>query len=199
MKKYSKWRETMENINEVQFKTLLTLEEYNRLIEKFKGSRSDNQTNHYFDTSRFSLKALGASLRVRERDNFEITLKRKKGYNLQEITLPISEEIFLEVKNTGVLPDNEIKTELTPLIGEQKLINFFSLSTERIYLHYKSGIIFIDKSEYLNSVDYELSYLGKKSNETKKEFIQLISELGIQYKKSEKKIKRAFNAFKKLY
>lgn len=189
----------MENINEVQFKTLLTLEEYNRLIEKFKGSRSDNQTNHYFDTSRFSLKALGASLRVRERDNFELTLKRKKGYNLQEITLPINEEVFYEIRSTGVLPDNEIKTELIPLIGDQKLINFFSLSTERIYLQYKSGIIFIDKSEYLNSVDYELSYLGKKSNDTKKEFIQLISELGIQYKKSEKKIKRAFNAFKKLY
>lgn len=42
--------------NLVEFRTLLSEEEYNRLMERFKGNRMDLQTNHYFDTKRFSLK-----------------------------------------------------------------------------------------------------------------------------------------------
>ena len=68
----------MQKSTEVEFKSLLTREEYERLMDQFKGNRTDLQTNHYFDTSRFSLKALDASLRVRERDSFELTLKKKK-------------------------------------------------------------------------------------------------------------------------
>jgi uncharacterized protein YjbK len=74
-----------------------------------------------------------------------------------------------------------------------------SLSTLRLYLPYRSGVLFIDKSEYLNNIDYELEYEAKNYNEGKRDIIQLIGELEIQYKKSEKKIKRAFNAYKKVY
>ena len=59
---------TMQKHLEFEFKSLLSQEEYERLIIKFKGNRLDLQTNHYFDTPRFSLKALSCSLRVRERD-----------------------------------------------------------------------------------------------------------------------------------
>lgn len=69
----------MHTNTEVEFKTLLSKEEYERLMELFKGNRTDFQTNHYFDTPRFSLKALDASLRVREREDLELTLKRKKA------------------------------------------------------------------------------------------------------------------------
>lgn len=183
---------------EVQFKTLLTKEEYDRLTEIFKGNRTDFQTNHYFDTKRFSLKALDSSLRVRERDSLELTLKRKKGYKILEITVPIDQETFQGMKETGTLPEGEIKEEVLPLIGDQKLVNFLSLSTLRMYLPYKNGVLFIDKSDYLGVTDYELEYSGKNYNEAKKEFIQLIGELDIKYKKADKKIKRAFKAYKML-
>lgn len=187
----------MQKSTEVEFKTLLTREEYERLMDKFKGNRTDLQTNHYFDTSRFSLKALDASLRVRERDTFELTLKKKKGYTIQEFSLPINEEVFNVIKETGYVPDSELKNELIPIIGEQKLNNFLSLSTFRMFFPYKKGILFIDKSTYLGVTDYELEYEAKNYHDGKKEFIQIIGELQIQYKKSEKKIKRAFNAYKK--
>ena len=187
----------MQKSTEVEFKSLLTREEYERLMDQFKGNRTDLQTNHYFDTSRFSLKALDASLRVRERDSFELTLKKKKGYTLQEYTLPIDEEVFKMIKETGVIPESELKEELTPIIGEQKLNNFLSLSTYRMFFPYKKGILFIDKSTYLGITDYELEYEAKNYHDGKKEFVQLIGELQIQYKKSEKKVKRAFNAYKR--
>lgn len=189
----------MQSTTEVEFKSLLSIEEYERLIEKFKGNRTDFQTNHYFDTPRFSLKALDASLRVRERDELELTLKRKKGYTIQEFTITIDRETFEQIKITGSVPEGELKNELSALIGNQRLVNFLSLSTLRMFLPYKSGALFIDKSEFLGVTDYELEYEAKSYSVGKKEFIQLINELNIQYKKADKKIKRAYNAYKKLH
>lgn len=186
----------MQKSIEVEFKSLLTEEEYNRLMKQFEGNRTDFQTNHYFDTPRFSLKAHSTSLRVREREELELTLKRKKGYSILEMTEPITNEQFEDFKNGGFIPSDEIASELANIIGEQKLVNFMSLSTLRMYFPYSNGILFIDKSTYLGVVDYELEYEAKSYYQGKKEFIEIINELGIQYKKAEKKIKRAYNAYK---
>ena len=167
-------------------------------MDKFKGNRTNIQTNHYFDTPRFSLKAYEASLRVREREDFEMTLKKKKGYALVEFTVPITKEDFEEIKQTGIVKNAELMAELSPLIGNQKVENFLSLQTLRMYLPYGNGVLFIDKSKYLGFVDYELEYEAKSYHQGKQEFIELISNLQIQYKKADKKIARAFNAYKKL-
>lgn len=188
----------MKKEPEIEFKSLLTKDEYLKLMEKFKGNRTNVQTNHYFDTPRFSLKAYEASLRVREREDFEMTLKKKKGYALIECTVPISKEDFEELKQTGVVKNQELMAELSPLIGSQKVENFLSLQTFRMYLPYGNGILFIDKSKYLGFVDYELEYEAKSYHQGKQEFIALINELEIQYKKADKKIARAFNAYKRI-
>lgn len=188
----------MQKGTDVEFKSLLTEKEYNKLLEYFTNAKSDFQTNHYFDTKRFSLKALNASLRVREREDFELTLKRKKGYNTDLKSITISQEEFNELKETGVVTKEELVNDLTNLIKEQKLVNFLSLSTLRFYAPYGSGVINIDKSEYIGIVDYEIEFTGKSYHQGKADFIKIISDFGIQYKKSEKKIKRAFNALKNL-
>ena len=52
----------MQKGTDVEFKSLLTEKEYEKLIEYFESqAKSDYQTNHYFDTKRFSLKALKRS------------------------------------------------------------------------------------------------------------------------------------------
>jgi len=183
---------------EVEFRTLLTKEEYTKLVNKFKGMKQDVQTNHYFDTQRFSLKATDASLRVRERTELELTLKKKKGYNIQYFSQPINQDEFNTIKETGVLLDCELANEVQNIIGSQKVVNFMSLTTERIYLPYSNGILFIDKSTYLGVTDYELEYDAKNYHSGKSEFIAIISEFGIQYKKAEKKIKRAYAQFRKM-
>jgi uncharacterized protein YjbK len=195
---YKRRRDTMQKGTGVEFKSLLTQEEYEKLINRFKGNRTDFQTNHYFDTPRFSLKALDTSLRIRERESLELTLKRKKGYSVNETTVSVTVENLNEIRETGIIAIPEITNELTPLIGEQKVVNFLSLATHRTYLQYGNGVLFIDKSEYLGVTDYELDYEAASYHQGKKEFIELISDLEIQYKKSEKKIKRAYNAFKRL-
>lgn len=186
----------MQKDTDVEFKSLLTETEYLKLLDYFKNSKSDVQTNHYFDTKRFSLKAINASLRVRERENLELTLKRKKGYNTDIKSVPISKKDFDNLVNTGVITDEAIASDVQALIKDQKLVNFLSLKTLRYYVPYGNGILNIDKSEYLGLCDYEMEYTGKSYHQGKADFIKIISDFGIQYKKSEKKIKRAFNALK---
>jgi len=188
----------MQKDSDVEFKSLLTEKEYNKLIEYFQNAKSDYQTNHYFDTKRFSLKALNASLRVRQRDDFELTFKRKKGYNTELKSVKISNDDFKELVETGIISQEELVSDVTNLIKDQKLVNFLSLSTLRHYVPYGSGILNIDKSEYVGITDYEIEYTSRNYHQGKADFIKIISEFEIQYKKSDKKIKRAYNALKNL-
>jgi len=183
---------------DVEFKSLLTEEEYNFLIKEFPNAKTDLQTNHYFDTPRFSLKALDASLRVRERNDFSLTYKRKKGYSIDVKTVDITKEDLELMRETGVCHIQEVASELNNVIKEQKIINFLSLSTYRAYLPYKDGVLNIDKSEYCGIIDYEIEFSSKSYHQGKDTFVQFINEYGIKYKKSDKKIKRAFNAYKNL-
>ena len=188
----------MQKGTDVEFKSLLTEQEYNKLMDHFLNKKDDFQTNHYFDTKRFSLKALNASLRVREREDLELTLKRKKGYTTDIKSITITKEEFEQIKETGVVDNEVLSQDLANLIKEQKLVNFLSLSTLRSYVPFASGILNIDKSEYLGIIDYEIEFTSKSYHQGKADFIKIISEFGIQYKKSDKKIKRAFNALKNL-
>lgn len=182
----------------VEFKTLLTHEEYSRILSKYKDSKRDVQTNYYFDTERFSLKAIDSSLRVRSRDNNQLTFRRKKGYAMQEYVEEITFEQLEEIRKTGVLPQSALAQEVKTVIGDQKIENFMSLSTDRICVQYGNGIIYLDKNSYLGLVDYELLFEAKNQYDGKKEFLALLADLQIKYKKSEKKIKRAYTALKSL-
>ena len=190
----------MQTGTQVEFRTLLSKEEYTRLINMFLGNNKfDLQTNHYFDTARFTLKACDASLRVREQVWLEFRRVLFRSYNIQDFKQPITREEFEECKNTGYLPEGQIKQELESIIGKQKLENFMSLSTKRLFFTYGNGVIFLDESTYLGTTDYELEYEAKTLHEGKKEFIQLLGDLQIKYKKTDKKIKRAYDALKQLY
>ena len=182
---------------EIEFKTLLTKEEYVNLCTKFADKRGNLQINYYFDTPRFTLKASEIGLRVRKSDKYVMTLKRKKGYALQEINETISEEVFQQFLKDGISPVEEIRNELEDVLKGQKVINYMSLSTFRIGFPYKKGNIAIDKCKYVDTVDYELEYEATSYEGGKREFVEIVREFGIVYKKSKPKIKRAYDALKK--
>lgn len=182
---------------EVSFRTLLSKGEYTRLCEAFKDKPSNLQINYYFDTSRFTLKAAEVVLRVRKRENYEVTLRRKKGYNKVEITNNITEEEFNKFVADGIIPSLEIQAEIGELIKGQKILNYMSLSTFRIFFPHKHGVLAIDKCEYLGETDYELEFQASTRDLGKKDFVETVKELGIIYKKGETKIKRAYNALKR--
>lgn len=184
---------------EIEFKTLLTKEEYVKLCTKFQECKRNLQINYYFDTSRFTLKASDIGLRVRmmDKDRYIITLKKKKGYALQEFNETINKETFDEFLNTGIIPIEEIRKEVEDIIKGQILKNYMSLSTYRISFPYKKGYLAIDKCKYVDTIDYELEYEATSYESGKREFVELVREFGIVYKKSQPKIKRAYDALRK--
>lgn len=181
----------------VEFKTLLSKVEYTKLCKKYDSCPSNLQINYYFDTPRFTLKASDIGLRIRKRDKYEINLKRKKGYQLQEIDEEISEDIFKQFLKDGIIPSESIALELSEIIKGQNVINYMSLSTFRITFPYKNGTISIDKCDYVDTTDYELIFEGFNYDECKRNFIVFVKEHGLVYKKSQPKIKRAYDALKR--
>lgn len=186
----------MNSTNEFTFKTLLSKTEYEKLAEMFSNKPSNLQTNYYFDTPRFTLKASKIGLRIRKRDQYELTLKRKKGYALQEIDCILTEDEFNKFLETGIIPSEEISTILADIIKEQLVVNYMSLSTFRITFPYGKGILAIDKCTYVDTTDYELEFTVTDYEEGKREFVELVRGFGIIYKKSQPKIQRANEALK---
>lgn len=177
-------------------RTLLTLEEYERIMSNF--SNPDFQTNHYFDTSRFSLKAEDCSLRVRERETFELVFKIKKSYETVTFSDMITKEQLEKMVETGDIPKGDVKPEVKRIIKDQKLVNFMNLSTVRLFMQCKNGVVYLDKSTYCGMTDYEL-YYNPTTNyyQGRKEFVELIRDFNIVYKKCEKKIIRTYEALKR--
>lgn len=184
---------------EVTFRTMLSQNEYLKLAEMYKDKPANLQTNYYFDTPRFTLKASEIVLRVRKRDKYELTLRRKKGYNKIEITSIISEEEFKSFVEEGIIPNEEIKNDLADIIKEQSLTNYMSLSTYRIFFPHMHGTLAIDKCTFVGQTDYELEFEGQSYEQTKKEFVQTVKQFGIVYKKGDTKIKRAYDALKRSF
>lgn len=180
-----------------EFKTLLSKTEYDRLVSEFKDKPSNVQTNYYFDTKRFSLKASDALLRLKEREKIELTLERKKGYNVQRINEVLTREQFESFLETNIIPVDNIKNDLSDILKDQQLINYMTLSTKRIYFNYKHGRLCIDKCTYVGTTDYELEYDALNYEVGKADFVEIIKDFGISYKKSQSKIKRAYDALKR--
>ena len=180
-----------------EFKTLLTKAEYDRIYETIKEHPGNLQTNYYFDTKRFTLKATDAVLRVKHRETYTLTLERKKGYNVIRIDEEMTEEEFKDLVENGIIHNEKIANEVNDIIKGQKILNFMNLATYRISVPYKKGKLSLDRCEYVNTVDYELEYEVSNRNTGKLEFVQIIKDYNIAYKKSQVKLKRAYDALRK--
>lgn len=172
---------------EIEFKTFITEEKYNFLIQKFE---LDNnifpQTNFYFDTEDTKLMNEKTVLRIRQKgENFKITKKTRAEVGADETHILISKEKALNLLENGF--DAKI-------IGLPYYVNKIAeLTTYRASIPYKDGTLFFDKSVYYGHVDYEIEYEVDDVNQGKKDFSQFLNNYDITYKESIRKSKRAFD------
>lgn len=181
---------------EIEFKNLLTEEEYNHIYEYFDldGVNTINNDNYYYDDVRSSFKNNNSALRIRHTNGRrEITLKIKSPkQNLEYNCSWNNEEIpeWLEVKD---LPQ-EIKINSAKFNLENKLSLIQKIETRRKELKIKGGLLVLDKNYFLgNIIDYELEYEVVNYEEGYKHFISLLKELKINRKEALPKIARAHN------
>lgn len=176
---------------EIEFKTLLTKEEYDSLKDFFKEQPPIRQTNHYIDTPDQPIRNHQMALRIRTlADRAELTLKvpQKAGhfeYN-QALTFDQVED-FLSKKK---LPQGEIASFLTDLgIPLVALDVWGSLETERREKRIPKGLLAFDRSRYNSIEDYELEMeVDAASDETY--FHEFLKEKQIEYKPAKSKVAR---------
>lgn len=179
------------------FRTLLTEQEFNDIKSRFEGI-SDIQTNHYFDTEYFTLKAVSQSLRVRERgkNTYELVYRHKVKYELTDDKQTLSNDEFNSLVSNGTLPDGDIKNDLVKLTKSSPLVNFMNLSTERFQFKYKLYTLLLDKDSYCGKTDYTLEAHFDKIVVTVSDVLDLLKDLHVEYKKASKKIDRAWAALR---
>lgn len=181
---------------EIEFKNLLTKDEFIKIKDAFHIQDQEFllQENHYFDTPQFSLKELGAALRIRKKkDQYVMTLKEPAEVGLLETHQVLSDEEAHSMMKTGVLKDGQVLERLLSLsINITNITYFGSLSTFRAEKNYENGLLVLDHSRYLTVEDFELEYEAKDETIGKKVFEDLLQDLNIPVRATKNKIRRFY-------
>ncbi|WP_058308130.1 CYTH domain-containing protein [Gracilibacillus massiliensis] len=187
---------------EIEFKNLLTEEEYQQLVNHFYSSNSTEmiQKNHYFETADFQIKKHHAALRIREKENtYQLTLKQPNphGPGLLETHADLtSSEAKLSLEGNFVEKE-EIEKALNNMgISHTDLKYGGMLQTYRIESNYKDTMIVLDKSEYNGHTDYELELEAHDEAYGLKIFQEILSNHNIPKRKTANKIERFYKTLK---
>ncbi|WP_077623045.1 CYTH domain-containing protein [Sediminibacillus massiliensis] len=183
---------------EIEFKNLLTEQEYLRLKNALDLQEVPAyvHTNHYFETKNFDLKKHGAALRIREKNNqWQLTLKEPHEEGLLETHDTLTEEEAKSWVNGDIIPKPLVAKQLNQLgIDFAELEYGGTLQTKRIEAEYKRTIVVLDHSMYNGQVDYELEIEAQDKETGEKVFHQLLEEHQITKKDTPNKIKRFYSS-----
>ena len=151
---------------EIEFKNLLTKQQYEQLLQEFHISQNaiHRQTNHYFDTPNQAIRKLQSGLRIRQIGNYyECTLKEKNAEHAHlETTDKITAiEAQQMLDGKGFYAQEVAKRLALHHIPLEQLHVFGSLTTDRVEIPYKEGLLVFDHSFYLQCDDYEVEYEAK--------------------------------------
>ncbi|PAD24921.1 CYTH domain-containing protein [Niallia circulans] len=181
---------------EIEFKNMLTKEEYELLLTHFQVGKEDlfEQENHYFDTSDFALKANHSALRIRKKKaEYELTLKQPHPDGLLETNKTLSKAESDDIFSTGKINDEQISSLLRNMnIDPASIIYFGSLRTIRAEKQIGNGLLVLDHSFYLKKEDYELEYEVSNREEGKIYFQELLATLKIPVRKTKNKVRRFY-------
>jgi len=184
---------------EIEFKNLLTYEEFQRLLNKFQITADQfyKQTNYYFDTNDFHLKSSGSALRIREKQQqFELTLKQPTGNSigLLETNQTIDRATASQFIENNTIPSGPISNKLATIPLTTTLHCFGILVTKRAEISYQGGTLVFDISSYANITDYEIEYEVSDFAKGKVQFETLLANENIVIKSTPNKIQRLENA-----
>lgn len=183
---------------EIEFKNLVDEQEFMRLCDAFFIQPSDfnKQVNYYFETPSFGIKAAGAALRIRFKNNkYVLTLKEPYEDDLLETHQPLSSGTAEALINGKVtLPDGNVKEQLLKLhIPVNALLCLGSLTTFRAIASYQDGEMMLDRSLYFGVEDFECEYEAKNRLAGEKAFSNLLNQHKIKVRKTPNKIQRFFD------
>lgn len=182
----------MKHNLEIEFKSFITKEKYEELLQTFQLENNVFvQTNHYFDTSNLDLSDEKIVLRIRQKGtNYKLTSKSHSDQGAFETHILLNELQANDMLRDG-FDANMININYT-------VHKISELSTHRVSTSYKNGIIFFDKSVYYGKIDYEIEYEADSMEQGQKDFEQFLKEFNIPFVKSISKSNRAYAKLKEM-
>lgn len=184
---------------EIEFKNLLTKQQYEHLLQEFgiQENAIHRQTNHYIDTPSQAIKKRQSGLRIRQIDNYyECTLKEKSAEHTHIETTDVltAEQAQQMLEGQGFYAQEVAKKLALYHIPLDKLAVFGSLTTDRVEIPYKDGLLVFDHSFYLQCDDYEVEYESKDATKGNMIFDEFLQQYRIEKKVTDKKIARFMKA-----
>ncbi|WP_099223264.1 CYTH domain-containing protein [Listeria costaricensis] len=182
---------------EIEFRNLITKEEYQTLTKAFKVKETDffEQTNYYLDTDTFALKEKQSALRIRKKkDYYELTLKTPANKGLLETTQILGADQADSILKGSYIPVGQVRDELLKHgVRHEELVVFGSLRTIRAEKAYKKGLLVFDQNFYGDIVDYDLEYEVTDDVRGQKIFSELLADYAIVESPAPNKIERFYN------
>jgi uncharacterized protein YjbK len=187
----------MSNAIEIEAKTLVSQDNYLKIVALFPDYEVYTQTNYYIDNADNLLRKEGIALRVREKSGlFEMTLKTPLSQGLLEKNCVWTAETFKKFQEKAIFPEGDIKRFLTMLdIDVTSLKIKTSLTTKRIDVPYEGGKLSIDENHYSNLVDYEIELEYNNEAGAERLLRELLENNGIAFVLNKRtKVTRALDA-----
>ena len=185
---------------EIEVKSILTSDEYNKLITIFGLDKSYFQINYYLDTNDLKIYSQKCGLRIRQKgEDFELTLKVPAEEGKTEINQQISDKMFENLVIHNVFPKGEIENYLSQKMGIkiEDIHILGNLNTVRLDIEYKTALISIDKSIYNSITDYEVEAEDISLEKANEHLLEFLTIYDIKYKKSQLgKLDRFLKTFK---
>lgn len=181
---------------EIEFKNIVTKEEFDTLCKSFSIEAFTKQVNHYFETPDFSLKEAGSALRIRHKgETYTLTLKQPAEVGLLETHQVITADEARLMMETNTIIQGAVVDQLHTLqIPVSALTYMGSLTTERAETLFEGGTLVFDHSFYYNHDDYEIEFEVQDEEAGKASFIHLLKQHDIPIRHTNNKVKRFFLA-----
>ncbi|PEJ41717.1 CYTH domain-containing protein [Bacillus wiedmannii] len=181
---------------EIEFKNIVTEEEFDTLCKSFSIEVFTKQVNHYFETPGLSLKEAGSALRIRHKgETYTLTLKQPAEVGLLETHQVVTEAEARMMMETNVIISGAVMDQLHKLqIPVSTLTYMGSLTTERAETLFEGGTLVFDHSFYYNHDDYEIEFEVQDEETGKAVFIHLLKQHDIPIRHTNNKVKRFFLA-----
>ncbi|MGT2926259.1 CYTH domain-containing protein [Streptococcus cuniculipharyngis] len=184
---------------EIEYKTLLTKDEYKRLDLLFSHVPAKSQTNYYFDTDNFLLKQHRLSLRIRTlADRAELTLKIPQTTGNLEYNHPLDLTQAKQMIHSGAIPLNSTTQLIVDAgIPLTDLGLLGHLTTVRRETQLPIGLLALDRNYYGQVKDYELELEVLDAKTGQKDFLDFLAQYHIDYKFAKSKVARFSSTLKK--
>ncbi|MCD8878211.1 CYTH domain-containing protein [Staphylococcus kloosii] len=186
----------MATNNEIEFKQLLSAQQYNQFAQHyFPNKKPFTQTNYYIDTPDFQLKSHKSALRIRVKDGGnEMTLKVPAEVGLLEYNFDTTINPKMNYRLTLDDLPNDIEIQLKKLnIDLSSLTILGDLTTERLETPDGQDLIVLDKSTYLDTEDYEFEFEVVDYDSGLAKFNAILKNFGIAYEQPANKVQRFFD------